>query len=94
MRAGSQCALLIYGIHYHESWGPDVREFKPERWLDPNNAPNPNMFAGFSIGKRACMGMCKFLPLINAVFVDDLIKVTWNRWMLTILVVFVNDLTI
>ncbi|KAF9409933.1 hypothetical protein HW555_010824 [Spodoptera exigua] len=56
MRAGSQCALLIYGIHYHESWGPDVREFKPERWLDPNNAPNPNMFAGFSIGKRACMG--------------------------------------
>lgn len=56
MPAGSQCALLIYGVHYHPSWGPDVRAFRPERWLDPDNAPQPNMFAGFSIGKRACMG--------------------------------------
>ncbi|KAJ8715557.1 hypothetical protein PYW07_010039 [Mythimna separata] len=56
MRAGSQCALMIYGIHHHPSWGPDVNQFRPERWLDPNSLPNQNMFAGFSIGKRACMG--------------------------------------
>lgn len=60
MPAGSQCALLIYGVHYHPSWGPDVEKFRPERWLDPNNVPNPNMFAGFSIGKRACMGLFLF----------------------------------
>ncbi|XP_075986347.1 putative cytochrome P450 4d21 [Anticarsia gemmatalis] len=56
MPAGSQCALFIYGVHYHSNWGPDRDQFRPERWLDPNNLPNPNMFAGFSIGKRACMG--------------------------------------
>ncbi|CAH1641555.1 unnamed protein product [Spodoptera littoralis] len=57
LRAGSSCILSIYGLHRHSSWGPDAREFKPERWLNPDTLPtNPNLYAPFGIGKRICIG--------------------------------------
>ncbi|XP_022827530.1 cytochrome P450 4C1-like isoform X1 [Spodoptera litura] len=57
LRAGSTCILSIYGLHHHSSWGPDVKEFKPERWLNPDTLPtNPNVYVPFSIGKRNCIG--------------------------------------
>nr|ULR85475.1 cytochrome P450 [Spodoptera frugiperda] len=57
LRAGSTCVLSLYDLNRHSSWGPDAKEFKPERWLNPDTLPeNPNAFAGFSIGKRNCIG--------------------------------------
>ncbi|CAH0697148.1 unnamed protein product [Spodoptera exigua] len=57
LRAGSTCILSLYGLHRHSSWGPDVHQFKPERWLNPATLPtNPNVYAAFGIGKRNCIG--------------------------------------
>ncbi|CAG9569493.1 unnamed protein product [Danaus chrysippus] len=57
LKPGNNCLILYYGLHRHPIWGPDVNEFKPERWLDPATLPkNPNAFGGFSIGKRNCIG--------------------------------------
>ncbi|KAF9798192.1 hypothetical protein SFRURICE_018018 [Spodoptera frugiperda] len=49
--------LSICGLHRHPSWGPDVNQFKPERWLNPaTSASNTHAFAAFGIGKRICIG--------------------------------------
>ncbi|KAF9803428.1 hypothetical protein SFRURICE_018918 [Spodoptera frugiperda] len=57
LRAGSTCVLVLYNLHRHPSWGPDAKEFKPERWLNPATLPtNPNVYAPFGIGKRNCIG--------------------------------------
>ncbi|XP_039760527.1 cytochrome P450 4C1-like isoform X2 [Pararge aegeria] len=57
IKAGHDCMLLLYGIHRNPLWGPDVDDFRPERWLDPATLPkNPNAFVGFSLGKRNCIG--------------------------------------
>ncbi|XP_035442277.2 cytochrome P450 4C1-like [Spodoptera frugiperda] len=57
LRAGSTCVLVLYNLHRHPSWGPDAKQFKPERWLNPATLPtNPNVYAPFGIGKRNCIG--------------------------------------
>ncbi|CAD0205620.1 unnamed protein product [Chrysodeixis includens] len=57
LSAGTPCFLLLFAIHKHPMWGPDVHEFKPERWLEPGRLPdNPNAFAAFSFGRRICIG--------------------------------------
>ncbi|CAH1641553.1 unnamed protein product [Spodoptera littoralis] len=57
LRAGSTCILVLYYLHRHPSWGPDSKQFKPERWLNPDTLPtNPNVYAPFGIGKRNCIG--------------------------------------
>ncbi|XP_045780390.1 cytochrome P450 4V2-like [Maniola jurtina] len=54
---GRTCFLSTYGVHRHSSWGPDVEEFKPERWLDLETLPKcPTAFAGFGMGRRSCIG--------------------------------------
>ncbi|XP_052744944.1 cytochrome P450 4V2 [Bicyclus anynana] len=54
---GKTCILSVYGVHRHPVWGLDAEEFKPERWLDPATLPDvPNAFAGFSMGRRNCIG--------------------------------------
>ncbi|XP_013185000.2 cytochrome P450 4C1 [Amyelois transitella] len=57
LAAGRTCFMFLFGIHRHPIWGEDGDKFKPERWLDPATLPdNPNAFAGFSIGRRMCIG--------------------------------------
>ncbi|CAD0205619.1 unnamed protein product [Chrysodeixis includens] len=57
LSAGMSCALFLFAVHKHPMWGPDVHEFKPERWLEPGRLPdNPNAFAAFSLGRRMCIG--------------------------------------
>ena len=50
--------LVHYGLGHNEDvWGPDVNEFKPERFL-PENAHNipEGAFRAFEMGKRDCLG--------------------------------------
>ncbi|CAD0205615.1 unnamed protein product [Chrysodeixis includens] len=57
LSAGTPCFLFLFAAHKHPMWGPDVHEFKPERWLEPGRLPdNPNAFAAFSFGRRMCIG--------------------------------------
>ncbi|XP_037296168.1 cytochrome P450 94C1-like [Manduca sexta] len=61
MPAGSSCILFVSGPHRHSIWGPDVNEFRPERWLDANAFGDPKSaiyraFAAFGIGRRLCLG--------------------------------------
>ncbi|CAH0597833.1 unnamed protein product [Chrysodeixis includens] len=57
LSAGMSCGLFLFAVHKHPMWGPDVHEFKPERWLEPGRLPdNPNAFATFSLGRRMCIG--------------------------------------
>ncbi|KAI5645675.1 cytochrome p450 domain-containing protein [Phthorimaea operculella] len=57
LTAGNSCFFLINGIHRHPVWGADRIRFKPERWLDPGELPDlPNVFAGFGVGRRSCIG--------------------------------------
>eukprot|EP00127_Corallochytrium_limacisporum_P004435 Clim_evm13s162 gene=Clim_evmTU13s162 len=40
-----------------EYWGPDAKEFRPERWLEtPNWTPKPGNFFGFGSGPQGCIG--------------------------------------
>eukprot|EP01006_Ploeotia_vitrea_P056813 TRINITY_DN68128_c7_g2_i1.p1 TRINITY_DN68128_c7_g2~~TRINITY_DN68128_c7_g2_i1.p1 ORF type:complete len:502 (-),score=31.54 TRINITY_DN68128_c7_g2_i1:356-1672(-) len=50
---------LVMG-HSEELWGPDVEEFKPERWLHPDTGEyvrqSPYKFTAFQAGPRQCLG--------------------------------------
>ncbi|KAJ8709647.1 hypothetical protein PYW08_009651 [Mythimna loreyi] len=58
LRAGSTCALGLYGLLHHPVWGPDVEQFRPERWLETANSMKHSSCnnAYFGIGKRNCIG--------------------------------------
>jgi benzoate 4-monooxygenase len=53
---GTVLSVPSYTIHHMEEiWGPDVEEFKPDRWL--NLTPRQKIgFNPFSYGPRACVG--------------------------------------
>ncbi|KAJ5662129.1 uncharacterized protein N7477_009745 [Penicillium maclennaniae] len=53
---GTVLSVPSYTIHHMEEiWGPDVDEFKPDRWL--NLTPRQkSAFNPFSYGPRACVG--------------------------------------
>lgn len=47
-------SLSAYTMNYSEElWGPDVREFRPERWLVK---PCTLQHYSFSRGRRQCLG--------------------------------------
>jgi benzoate 4-monooxygenase len=53
---GTVLSVPSYTIHHDaDVWGPDVEEFKPDRWL--NLSPRQKIgFNPFSYGPRACVG--------------------------------------
>lgn len=58
LEGGTTVLLLTYNIHRDEAyWGPDAKEFNPERWMG-ENAPytDPWAFLPFSGGPRICIG--------------------------------------
>jgi len=53
---GTVLSVPSYTLHHREEvWGPDVEEFRPERWLDAT-AEQRMSFNPFSYGPRACVG--------------------------------------
>ncbi|KAI5639613.1 cytochrome p450 domain-containing protein [Phthorimaea operculella] len=56
LREGGSVLVFVWGVHRHSSWGPDVSEYSPERWLKPDKLPRPVALLGFSEGPRACLG--------------------------------------
>ncbi|CAH4036928.1 unnamed protein product [Pieris brassicae] len=55
LRKGHLCFVALYGVMHHPTWGPDVEQFVPERWLDSSDL-NPNAFGAFGYGRRNCVG--------------------------------------
>lgn len=55
---GTVLSVPSYTLHHDASiWGPDVEDFKPDRWLPENLTQQQNMaFNSFSYGPRACVG--------------------------------------
>ncbi|KAJ3280461.1 Protein kinase alk2 [Rhizoclosmatium sp. JEL0117] len=48
-------------------WGPDAKEFKPERWLKMEKQPSPFDYPAFNGGPRICLG--KGMAELEGVFV-------------------------
>ncbi|ORY47209.1 cytochrome P450 [Rhizoclosmatium globosum] len=48
-------------------WGPDAKEFKPERWLKMEKQPSPFNYPAFNAGPRICLG--KGMAELEGVFV-------------------------
>jgi len=47
----------VWSLHYNEDlWGPDVKEFKPERFSS-KSLPHPYAYMPFGAGPRICIGM-------------------------------------
>ncbi|KAJ3108980.1 hypothetical protein HDU97_009713 [Phlyctochytrium planicorne] len=58
--AGTQVNWITFAMGRMENiWGPDAKEFKPERWLDENGnikRENPFKWVVFNAGPRVCLG--------------------------------------
>ncbi|XP_061380120.1 cytochrome P450 4V2-like [Danaus plexippus] len=66
---GASVYLSIYALYHHPQWGPDVEEFKPERWLDPSLLPSWANSIGFGVGRRFCIGKTYALMSIKTTMV-------------------------
>ncbi|CAK7243796.1 MAG: hypothetical protein STHCBS139747_005324 [Sporothrix thermara] len=54
--AGSVLSVPTFSVHHStDIWGPDAREFRPERWVDLTPRQK-NAFIPFSYGPRSCVG--------------------------------------
>lgn len=56
--SGTVLSVPSYTIHHDaDVWGPDVEEFRPDRWLPENlTERQKTCFNPFSYGPRACVG--------------------------------------
>jgi len=54
---GSMVIYSAYSMGRSEKiWGPDAEEFRPERWLELERAPDAYHFPAFHAGPRECLG--------------------------------------
>ncbi|KKY27769.1 putative cytochrome p450 [Diplodia seriata] len=55
---GAIIGCSAYSVHFDESvWGPDARQFRPERWLTDDAKRLANYLVTFSKGSRQCIGI-------------------------------------
>ena len=58
--AGTPFHVAVHALHHNKAvWGPDVDEFRPERWIEEpglKERVTPCSFLPFAAGKRACIG--------------------------------------
>ncbi|CAH1641656.1 unnamed protein product, partial [Spodoptera littoralis] len=74
--ANSSIIMHIWHINRNPKyWGPDAKEFRPERWLDSTTIPSHQAaFATFGPGKRGCVGKSYALMYLKATIVALLRK--------------------
>ncbi|XP_022827248.1 uncharacterized protein LOC111356994 [Spodoptera litura] len=74
--ANSSIVVHIWHINRNPKyWGPDAKEFRPERWLDSTTIPSHQAaFATFGPGKRGCVGKSYALMYLKATVVALLRK--------------------
>jgi cytochrome P450 len=54
---GSVVGMSTYTMHTsQEIWGPDAREFRPDRWTDPDSHAHASNLTVYSKGARNCVG--------------------------------------
>ncbi|KAI9256300.1 cytochrome P450 [Helicostylum pulchrum] len=58
IKAGTTCAIHVYGLHHNEDVYPDHNRFDPDRWT-PEEEQKRSRFSWlpFSTGARGCIGM-------------------------------------
>lgn len=74
---GTQVGVCMYSIHHNEEYFPDPFEFRPERWIESDEATLRLMqsaFSPFSIGPRGCAG--KSMAYLEASLV--IAKTLWH----------------
>ncbi|GAM42250.1 hypothetical protein TCE0_044r16037 [Talaromyces pinophilus] len=55
---GTVIGISAWSVHYSEDiWGPDAREFRPERWLVEDSKRLERYLVTFSKGARICLGI-------------------------------------
>lgn len=64
--------MINHVLHHNKSvWASDHDVFRPERWLDPANAPSSSHLMAFGAGHRACIGrniaMMSIVKVLTAV---------------------------
>lgn len=59
-------------------WGPDAKEFKPERWITPNGElrrESQGQFPAFHVGPRVCLGkfwlVLSYMQPLNILFLSQ-----------------------
>ncbi|KAG7396529.1 hypothetical protein PHYBOEH_002182 [Phytophthora boehmeriae] len=77
--AGSRISLSNYGMaRMSQVWGPDAKEFKPERWIDTTTGKlitvSAYKFATFNAGPRICLGKSLAMLEMKLVVVELLSK--------------------
>ncbi|CAG8153215.1 unnamed protein product [Penicillium nalgiovense] len=54
---GTTVSISTYTMHTNTSiWGPDARNFRPDRWIGPQSKGLEQYFCTFSKGARMCIG--------------------------------------
>ncbi|KAJ3256099.1 hypothetical protein HDU77_003270 [Chytriomyces hyalinus] len=54
---GASVSWSVYAMgRTEEIWGPDAKEYRPERWLEMNKQPSPYNYPVFQAGPRVCLG--------------------------------------
>ncbi|KOB52346.1 Cytochrome CYP366D1, partial [Operophtera brumata] len=65
---GTGCAINAWGAgRSKQAWGPDAREYKPERWLTGESRSTPAAFLAFSYGRRSCIGKRYAMTILKTV---------------------------
>lgn len=88
--AGTNIGTNSWVAHYNPSvWGDDVREFRPERWLESDEQQLQRMeahYLPFGLGSRTCQGrhisfleMSKLIPEVVANF-DMALMIPKEQW--------------
>ncbi|PZC78326.1 hypothetical protein B5X24_HaOG200051 [Helicoverpa armigera] len=66
MRAGSHCLIFPLMPNVKSTSGTESDQFRPERWLNADSKTQQE-FAGFGLGKRACLGRTYAIVMMKVV---------------------------
>lgn len=70
LKKGSLVYVPTETIHKNpKNWGPDVLQFKPERWMKPEYDHHPGAYAPFGVGSSICPGRHFVFDMIIATLV-------------------------